>query len=64
VSGAALYPQTGHPDLKPVNLMLDSDGNLKVADLGISATNADSMSRMTRDMGSSGTPSCIGGHSS
>src|SRR5262249_12550495 len=45
-----------HRDLKPRNLMLNSKGQLKVADFGIAAVLSDSYSHLTRHPGSSGTP--------
>ena len=45
-----------HRDLKPGNMMLDREGRLRLADFGLAATLNESMSRMTADLGSSGTP--------
>lgn len=44
-----------HRDLKPANLMVDNNGQLKLADFGISVVVNDSRLRMTGLVGNSGT---------
>ena len=48
-----------HRDLKPRNLMLNSQGDLKIADFGISRSISESMIMLTGKIGSSGSPPYI-----
>ena len=45
-----------HRDLKPANLMVDRKDGMKIADFGIAASVSDSVSRVSAQAGSSGTP--------
>ena len=48
-----------HRDLKPRNLMLNSEGELKIADFGISRSISESMIMVTGKLGSTGSPQYI-----
>ena len=48
-----------HRDLKPRNLMLNSQGDLKIADFGISRSISESMIMLTGKLGSAGSPPYI-----
>src|SRR6058998_3474699 len=44
-----------HCDLKPANLMVNQQGELKISDFGIARSLSDSVSRLTAEQGRSGT---------
>ena len=52
-------PRIVHRDLKPRNLMLNTRGELRIADFGISRSISDSMTLLTKNLDSSGSPPYI-----
>ena len=56
---AHIRPRIVHRDLKPRNLMLNTRGELKIADFGISRSISDSMTLLTGNLDSSGSPPYI-----
>ena len=52
-------PRIVHRDLKPRNLMLNTRGELRIADFGISRSISDSITLLTKNLDSSGSPPYI-----